>query len=90
MEVEVDTRLGRLKVLRTWGGYGVGRIVSPELARSQAQGGIIQGISYALFEDRRLDRKTGKVLNGNFEQYKIAGALDVPQIDVILLEETAA
>ena len=49
--------------------------------------GIIQGISYALFEERRLDPRSGRLLNGNLEQYKIAGAVDVPKIDVILLEE---
>src|SRR5581483_9128817 len=49
--------------------------------------GVIQGISYALFEERRLNRRTGLMLNANLEQYKIAGARDAPQIDVVLLEE---
>jgi hypothetical protein len=86
-EVEVDTLTGVVRVLRVVAAHDCGRPINPMLTRSQIYGGVIQGISYALFEDRRLDRKTGKVLNGNFEQYKIAGALDVPQIDVILLEE---
>lgn len=82
MEVEVDTRLGRLKVLRAWGGYGVGRIVSPELARSQAQGGIIQGISYALYEERRLDPQSGYLLSAGLEDYRIMGIGDVGEIHV--------
>jgi xanthine dehydrogenase YagR molybdenum-binding subunit len=82
VELEVDTRLGRLRVLRTWGGYGVGRIVSPVLARSQAQGGIIQGISYALYEERRLDPTRGFLLTGGLEDYRIMGIGDVPEIHV--------
>jgi len=82
MEVEVDTRLGRLKVLRAWGGYGVGRIVSPTLARSQAQGGIIQGISFALYEERRLDPKRGYLLSAGLEDYRIMGIGDVGEIHI--------
>ncbi len=82
VELEVDTRLGHTKVLRTWAGYGVGRIVSPELARSQAQGGIIQGISYALYEERRLDPKRGILLSAGLEDYRIMGIGDVGEIHV--------
>jgi xanthine dehydrogenase YagR molybdenum-binding subunit len=82
VEVELDTRLGRLKVLRTWAGFGVGRIVSPVLARSQAQGGIIQGISYALYEERRLDPKRGFLLSAGLEDYRIMGIGDVGEIHI--------
>lgn len=82
VEIEVDTRLGRTKVLRTWAGYGVGRIVSPELARSQAQGGIVQGISYALYEERRLDPTRGFLLTAGLEDYRIMGIGDVGEIHV--------
>jgi xanthine dehydrogenase YagR molybdenum-binding subunit len=82
VEIEVDTRLGRTKVLRTWAGYGVGRIVAPEIARSQAQGGIIQGISYALYEERRLDPKRGFLLTAGLEDYRIMGIGDVGEIHV--------
>lgn len=82
VELEVDTRLGRTRVLRTWAGYGVGRIVSPELARSQAQGGIIQGISYALYEERRLDPRRGFLLTAGLEDYRIMGIGDVGEIHV--------
>ncbi|MCX4239911.1 molybdopterin-dependent oxidoreductase [Paraliomyxa miuraensis] len=82
VELEVDTRLGRTRVLRTWGGYGVGRIVSPQLARSQAQGGIIQGISYALYEERRLDPSRGFLLTAGLEDYRVMGIGDVGEIHV--------
>lgn len=86
-EVEVNTLTGVIKVVRIAAAQDCGRPVNPLLIESQIHGGIIQGISYALFEERRLDPKTGRVLNGNLEQYKIAGAVDVPKIDVLLLEE---
>lgn len=86
-EVEVNTLTGVIKVIRIGAAQDCGRPVNPLLVESQIHGGIIQGLSYALFEERRLDPKTGRLLNGNLEQYKIAGAVDVPKIDVILLEE---
>ena len=47
---------------------------------------MIQGISYALYEDRILDRNTGVMVNSNLEQYKIAGAKEVPQIDIEIID----
>lgn len=81
-EVEVDTRLARVRVLRTQAGYSVGKIYSPALARSQAEGGIIQGIGYALFEDRRLDPRHGTLLTGGLEDYRLCGLGDVGEIAV--------
>jgi xanthine dehydrogenase YagR molybdenum-binding subunit len=87
VEVEVDIRTGVIRVERVVAAHDCGRPMNPMLAESQIKGGILQGISYALFEERRLDLRTGRMLNPNLEQYKIAGALDTPRIDVILLEE---
>lgn len=82
VEVEVDTRLGHLRVLRTWGGYGVGRIIAPALARSQAAGGIVQGVSYALYEERRLDPTAGYLLSAGLEDYRIMGIGDLGEIHI--------
>ncbi|MFF3404175.1 molybdopterin-dependent oxidoreductase [Streptomyces sp. NPDC002659] len=81
-EVEVDTRLGRTRVTRVWGGIAAGRIYSPPLARSQCQGGVIQGIGYALYEERITDPLTGVVLSDNLEDYRIPGIGDIPEIDI--------
>ena len=82
IEVEVDTRLGRVRVTEAWGGFGVGKIVSPTLARSQAQGGILQALSYALYEDRRLDPNHGFLITGGLEDYRILGIGDVPKLHI--------
>jgi len=84
-EVEVDTETGKVKVLRVVAVHDCGLAVNALTTESQIQGGVIQGMSYAMFENRMLDRPTGKPLNPNVEQYKIAGALDVPEIDVFIV-----
>jgi xanthine dehydrogenase YagR molybdenum-binding subunit len=84
--VEVDTRLGKIKPLHVWGGLAAGRIHVPELARSQCQGAIIQGIGLALYEERHLDA-SGHVLNANLEDYRIPGIGDVPEIEMHFHEE---
>ena len=79
-EVEVDTETGLVKVIKVVAVQDCGVVVNPLLARSQINGAVIQGISYALFEDRVLDKKHGDMLNANFLDYKIAGAMDMPEI----------
>lgn len=85
-EVEVDSWTGVTKVIGWWGGFGVGRLHAPALARSQALGGIVQGISYTLYEDRRLDPKTGRLLTAGLEDYRIAGIGDIPDIELVFAD----
>lgn len=82
MEVEVDARLGRVRALRSWTGLGVGQIHVPALARTQVEGGVVQGVSAALYEERRLDPTTGRVLSDGLESYRLAGLGDAPEMEV--------
>jgi xanthine dehydrogenase YagR molybdenum-binding subunit len=82
IEVEVDTWLGHVRILNAHTGIAVGRIAAPALARSQAAGSVIQGIGYALYEAREVDSRTGDVLSGGMEDYRIPGIADTPVIDV--------
>lgn len=86
-EVEVDLRLGTIRVLRVWGGIAAGRIVVPALARSQAYGGVIQGLGYALYEERQRDPLSGLVLSTGLEDYRLPGIADTPEIDVYFHED---
>jgi xanthine dehydrogenase YagR molybdenum-binding subunit len=86
-EVAVDVETGVIRVERVVAVHDCGRPLNPLALESQINGGILQGISYALYEERRLDPKTGRMLNANLEQYKIAGARETPAIDVVLIEE---
>jgi xanthine dehydrogenase YagR molybdenum-binding subunit len=86
-EVAVDVETGVVKVERVVAVHDCGRPLNPLAVESQVHGGVIQGISYALYENRVLDRASGWMLNANFETYKIAGAREVPRIEVHLIEE---
>jgi xanthine dehydrogenase YagR molybdenum-binding subunit len=90
VELAVDTETGVVKVERVIAVHDCGRPLNPLAIQSQINGGIIQGISYALYEDRRLDRNTGVMVNPNLEAYKIAGAFETPEIETVILENYLA
>ncbi|MEM7033887.1 MAG: molybdopterin cofactor-binding domain-containing protein, partial [Chloroflexota bacterium] len=81
-EVEVDTLLGKVRPINVWTSVGVGKIRVPELATSQMYGGAIQGLGYALYEQKVVDLKTGQVLSANMNDYRIPGIGDTPNIHV--------
>lgn len=75
-EIEVDTRTGKLHVLRAAAAFDVGKAINPELVRAQMEGGLIQGLSSALFE--QMIFKEGTMQNPNFVDYRIATTVDLP------------
>jgi len=85
-EVEVDTETGFITLRRILVVQDCGLIVNRLTCESQINGGIIQGIGYALYEGRVMDRVTGVVLNPNFETYKLPNGADIPPIDIVLLD----
>jgi xanthine dehydrogenase YagR molybdenum-binding subunit len=82
IEIEVDTWLGHVRVLRVHTGIAVGKVAAPALARSQATGSVIQGLGYALYEARETDPRNGDILSGGMEDYRIPGISDTPEFDV--------
>jgi CO/xanthine dehydrogenase Mo-binding subunit len=85
-EVEVDTWTGVVRVVRLTAVHDVGRVLNPLLARSQLEGGIIQGIGLALFEERVIDERLGLPLNAGLHDYKIPTMADMPLIDATCLD----
>ncbi len=85
-EVSVDTETGIVRVERVVAVQDCGRPMNPLLLESQIQGGVLMGLSYALYENRILDRSTGRMVNANLEAYKVAGPREVPAIEVVVLE----
>jgi len=85
-EVTVDTETGIVRVQRVVAVQDCGRPMNPRQIESQVHGGVLMGLSYALFEDRILDGHTGRMVNPNLEQYKLAGPRETPAIDVVILE----
>ena len=90
VELAVDTETGRVHIEKVFGAHDCGRPINPTGVISQINGGILQGISYALFEQRIMDRKGGYMLNANLENYKILGAREVPEIEIALIENYIA
>jgi xanthine dehydrogenase YagR molybdenum-binding subunit len=86
-EVEVDIETGVTKVTRMLSVQDCGFIIDPLTAESQCIGGIVMGVNWALYEDRILDRNTGQMVNPNMEWYHLAGMSDIPQIEVMLVNQ---
>ena len=81
-ELEVDTRLGKIRPLNVWNAVAVGKIFVPHLANSQMYSGVIQGLGYALYEEKVYDLKTGHVLSSNLNDYRVPGIGDTPNIHI--------
>jgi len=79
-EVEVDTETGKIKVKKVVAAHDIGRVINLQTAESQVIGAITQGMSAALFEEKIMDPETGTMLNPNLHDYKVATAMDIPEI----------
>ncbi len=79
-EVEVDIKLCKVKILNIIDVHDSGRILNPRTAEGQVHGGMSMALGYALSEQMLFDRKTGRLLNGNFLDYKLPTALDTPEL----------
>lgn len=82
VEVEVDILSGKTRVPRVWENLAIGRAYLPDMARSQVYGGILQGIGYALYEEKVFDHATGNNLVSNLQDYHIPGIGDTPEMFV--------
>ncbi len=80
-EVIVDPATGEVGVRRLLGMFGIGRVVNPLTARSQAIGGMIMGLSLALHEESVRDPHSGRHINADFAGYHISAHADVPDIE---------
>ncbi len=83
-DVSVDTETGFIKVNKVVAVHDAGRIVNRMTARSQVNGGVIQGVSYALYEERLMDPNVADMINPTLDTYRIMGMADCPEIDVVL------
>ncbi|MGA0598321.1 molybdopterin-dependent oxidoreductase [Enterovirga sp. CN4-39] len=82
-EIEVDTRLGTVKVLKITAAHDVGRAINPTLVEGQIEGGVAQGLGLALMEEFHPGR------GENLHDYLIPSAGDVPPVESILVEEAS-
>ena len=85
VDVEVDVDLGIVRVLRYTAAQDVGRALHPSYVEGQIQGGVVQGIGWALSEEYLYD-KQGRLENAGFLDYRMPVCSDVPMIEAVMLE----
>jgi CO/xanthine dehydrogenase Mo-binding subunit len=83
-EVAVDPETGQVKLLRFTTAHDVGRVINPIGHQGQINGGVLQGIGYALMEE--LPVEDGRVTSLSFGDYKIPTMGDLPELQTVLLE----
>lgn len=84
VEVEVDRKEGRVKVLKVTEAYECGKIMNPMNLRKQVEGAIVMGLGGALSE--AIEFENGKITNASFKEYHVPRFKDVPEIEVHLLD----
>ena len=84
-DVEVDRETGHVKILRYTAIQDVGRAIHPSYVEGQIQGGVTQGIGWALNEEYVYD-KDGRLENPGFLDYRVPVASDLPMIEAIMIE----
>ncbi|WP_292294597.1 xanthine dehydrogenase family protein molybdopterin-binding subunit [Marivita sp.] len=87
VEVRVDEDVGMARVTRVVNAVAAGRIINPKTARSQILGGVVFGIGMALEEETLADHRIGRWMNHNLAEYHVPVNADVPDIDVLFVEE---
>ncbi len=87
VSLSVDVETGMIRVDKVIAIQSCGRVVARKTAESQIIGGVIQGLSFALYEEKLLDRWTGAMVNPDLEMYKILGSRDMPHIVPVLWDK---
>lgn len=76
-EIEIDLETGKLEIIKAIAAFDVGKAINPDLVKTQMEGGMIQGISSAMFEQMKF--KDGVMQNPSFVDYRIATTVDLPR-----------
>ncbi len=87
VEVRVDAELGTVRVTRVVSAIAAGRIINPKTAGSQILGAVVWGVGMALEEEAMTDHTLGRVMNHDLAEYHVPVSADIPDIDVVFVEE---
>jgi CO/xanthine dehydrogenase Mo-binding subunit len=88
VEVEVDTETGEIRVIHGVCAQDVGKAINPELIEGQIDGGFAMGLGYGLMENLGLSK--GEIKHNRFANYLIPTALDVPELEKIIVEDPSS
>jgi CO/xanthine dehydrogenase Mo-binding subunit/aerobic-type carbon monoxide dehydrogenase small subunit (CoxS/CutS family) len=86
VEVEIDTALGHVRVLKYLAVHDCGRIMNPLTAGSQIKGGAIMGIGMALHEELLYDSRSGQPLTAGYYGHRVLTHRDAPNIEALFIE----
>ena len=86
-EVSVDRETGEVKLLKLTTAHDVGRVINPIGHQGQINGGVMQGLGYAMMEEVRVE--DGRVTSLSFGDYKLPNIRDIPELRTVLLESEA-
>ena len=84
-DVEVDPDTGKVTILRYTAVQDVGKAIHPSYVEGQMQGGVVQGIGWALNEEYVYNEE-GRMMNASFLDYRMPTSLDLPMIETIIVE----
>ena len=85
VDVEVDPETGKVSILRYTALQDAGKAVHPTYVEGQIQGGVVQGIGWALNEEYAFNDQ-GQMMNPSFLDYRMPTCLDLPMIDTVIVE----
>jgi CO/xanthine dehydrogenase Mo-binding subunit len=84
VDLEVDIETGETRVRRVTSGHDVGRVINPVTGEGQVEGGVLQGLGFALVEEHALDQ--GRIVNDQFSTYIIPTPPDAPEVRTVFVE----
>ena len=85
VDLEVDPETGKVTILRYTAIQDAGKAIHPSYVEGQIQGGVVQGIGWALNEEYYMG-DDGQMLNSSFLDYRMPTSLDLPMIDTVIVE----
>jgi CO/xanthine dehydrogenase Mo-binding subunit len=83
-EIYVDCVTGQIVTEKITAAYELGKAINPQIVRGQFIGGLVQGLGFALMEE--MDTSGGRLKTRNFDDFMIPGAMDVPEVEILLFE----
>jgi CO/xanthine dehydrogenase Mo-binding subunit len=86
-EVRIDAGLGQIRVSRMVGAFDAGRILNAKTARSQFMGGMVWGVSFALYEHSVYDERLGRIVNNNLAEYHVPTNADIGSIETLWVDD---
>jgi CO/xanthine dehydrogenase Mo-binding subunit len=87
VDLEVDPETGKIRIVKIAAAHDVGKAINPMACEGQIEGGVVQGIGTAIFEEVKYDAN-GMMINPNFRDYRIPTASDAPEVSPIIVEAT--